>query len=79
MNADIILLQETKCNEWPPEMTSDDYVFRRLFAAKNKNGYAGVAMLSREKPISVVCSIGNSRFDGEGRLIQVYCFLWATH
>ena len=36
-----------------------------------KKGYSGVATLCRQKPLSVVCGIGDAAHDGEGRVITV--------
>jgi exodeoxyribonuclease III len=70
--ADIVLLQETKCTEFPPEIARiHTYPFKKLCVSKEKKGgYAGVALLSKEKPIKCYMGIGDDRFDGHGRLIH---------
>lgn len=56
----------------------DEYTYKKLCASKDKNGYAGVAMLSREKPISVEVGLGDDRFDNHARLIQVINLFFLT-
>jgi hypothetical protein len=53
--AHVICLQETKCSELPDEINAlDEYPYKKLLAPKDgKGGYAGVALLSKEKPIKV--------------------------
>jgi len=65
--ADIVCLQETKTAEAPPELARAGY--HTYFAAGEKKGYSGVAILTREEPLSVVTSFGDARFDGEGRML----------
>jgi len=71
-NADIILLQETKCNEFPAEIERMvGYDFKELcVSTQNKGGYAGVALLSREKPLNVIKGTGDKDFDHQARFIQ---------
>lgn len=69
-DADIICLQETKAQ--------DDQVAEALkeFGAYNiysnsavKKGYSGTAILTKEKPISIMYDIGTEEHDQEGRVI----------
>ncbi|KAI1722188.1 endonuclease/Exonuclease/phosphatase family domain-containing protein [Ditylenchus destructor] len=71
-NADIVFLQETKCAEFPPEIQRmSEFPYKKLcISVNNKGAYAGVAMLSKEKPISVKLGIDNDGFDDHARLIQ---------
>ncbi|KAI6229000.1 DNA-(apurinic or apyrimidinic site) lyase [Aphelenchoides fujianensis] len=70
--ADIVVLQETKCEEFPPEVQRlDMYPYKKLFVSKQKKGYSGVALLAREKPLKCKLGIGDPRFDDQGRLIHV--------
>jgi len=71
-DADVVVLQETKCSEFPAEIKSiAEYPYKKLCVSKEKNGgYAGVAMLSREKPISVQCGLDDAKFDDHARFIQ---------
>ncbi|KAL6267693.1 hypothetical protein P5V15_000765 [Pogonomyrmex californicus] len=67
-DADIIALQETKCdqNKLPEEVKLSGY--HHYFLDSKKPGYCGVALFSKEKPISVKYGLNNS-FDSEGRMI----------
>jgi AP endonuclease-1 len=70
-NADIICLQETKCSEedMPSEMKDlTEYRFK-YFSDGEKDGYSGVCILSKTKPIRVNHGIGVKEHDSEGRVI----------
>ncbi len=67
-NPDIICLQETKTSEAPIELYQADS-YRMYFASGEKKGYSGVAILTKEKPLSVEKGFGGTRFDGEGRTL----------
>ncbi|XP_068086323.1 DNA repair nuclease APEX1 isoform X2 [Anabrus simplex] len=66
---DILCLQETRCSESkvPPEAKVEGY--HTYWLSGEKEGYAGVALYSKEKPLNVKYGIGNKEFDSEGRLI----------
>jgi exodeoxyribonuclease-3 len=64
LNPDIICFQELKLNS---EVKLDNYYGYFNFAIKN--GYSGVAIYTKEKPLSVEYKLGIDRFDEEGRLI----------
>jgi exodeoxyribonuclease-3 len=69
--ADILCLQETKTNslaDFEPLRAIFPYIYARFSDAKK--GYSGVAILSREEPLSVEhpC-IGSTAADQEGRVI----------
>ncbi|CAK9817041.1 Recombination repair protein 1 [Anthophora plagiata] len=68
-NADIVALQETKCDKdkLPEEVKLKGY--HRYFLDSTKPGYCGVALYSKEKPLSVQYGLDDSEFDNEGRLI----------
>ncbi|XP_011156550.3 exodeoxyribonuclease isoform X2 [Solenopsis invicta] len=68
-DADIIALQETKCDKdkMPDEVKLPGY--HHYFVDSKKPGYCGVALLSKEKPISVKYGLNDSNFDSEGRMI----------
>ncbi|KIH59834.1 exodeoxyribonuclease III [Ancylostoma duodenale] len=70
-SADILFFSEIKCNEWPVDLESDFKAYHKTLAIsqEKKGGYAGVALLSKIKPLKVWKGIGDSTFDGEGRLI----------
>ena len=44
--------------------------YRGYFHCAEKKGYSGVAIYSREKPLTVVAGHGSKEFDGEGRYIE---------
>jgi exodeoxyribonuclease III len=72
-NADIIFLQETKCDEFPNEVNEQfglQYPFKYLVPSKVKKGHAGVAMLSKYKPVKVNYGFGVEKFDDMGRWIH---------
>jgi len=71
-NADIIFLQETKCKEFPDQIEAlNGYPFKKLcVSTQNSGGYAGVAMLSKEKPLNVELGTGDADFDHQARFIQ---------
>uniref|UniRef100_A0AC35FYG7 DNA-(apurinic or apyrimidinic site) endonuclease n=1 Tax=Panagrolaimus sp. PS1159 TaxID=55785 RepID=A0AC35FYG7_9BILA len=69
-DADIIFLQETKCEAFPDEVAALPYPFKYLVPSKVKKGHAGVAMLAREKPLKITYGFGEQKFDDQGRWIH---------
>lgn len=69
-DPDIICLQETKCPEQkvPPEAKLPGY--HTYWANSEKDGYAGVAVYSKEKPLHVKIGLGKEH-DSEGRLLTL--------
>lgn len=70
---DVMCIQETKCSDakLPGEIKDlKDYPHKYWFAAQ-KEGYSGVALLSKVKPLSVEKGLGEKAedFDAEGRTI----------
>ncbi len=68
-NAEIIGLQEVRADlaAIPEEILAlEDY--QHHYVAAEKKGYSGVGMLSRRKPDRLDTSLGEERFDSEGRL-----------
>lgn len=67
---DIIGLQETKIQD---EQISDDLRniegYNSYFSFAERKGYSGVALYTKEEPISVRYGIGIERFDKEGRVL----------
>jgi len=65
----ILCLQETKAylEQIPEEITSLPY--KQYFSRPERKGYSGVALLTREEPLSTAHDF-HPRFDGEGRLLQ---------
>ncbi|XP_038597247.1 DNA-(apurinic or apyrimidinic site) endonuclease [Tachyglossus aculeatus] len=69
---DILCLQETKCAEGklPPELKDlSDFPHRYWAAPNDKEGYSGVGLLSRQRPLTVSYGIGEEEHDQEGRVI----------
>ncbi|XP_076398274.1 recombination repair protein 1 isoform X2 [Megachile rotundata] len=68
-DADIVALQETKCdkNKLPEEVKLKGY--HHYFLDSKKAGYCGVALYTKQKPIDIQYGLKNSEFDDEGRLI----------
>lgn len=67
--AEIIGLQEVRADTTaiPDEILSlDDY--HHHYVAAEKKGYSGVGLLSRRKPDRLDTTLGEERFDTEGRL-----------
>ncbi len=69
-DPDILCIQETKLQEEqiPKEIHELDGYFKYWNFAEKK-GYSGVAVFTKEKPISVEYSIGDELYDKEGRLL----------
>ncbi len=67
INPDIICMQEIKADEIPKEIEEMDYEV--AWNPAKKKGYAGTAILSRDKSIEVKNKIGTQKFDDEGRFL----------
>lgn len=68
-NAEIVGLQEIRA--WPEDIPEEvraleDY--HQTYTHPERKGYSGVGMFSKRKPDSVETSLGEERFDVEGRL-----------
>ncbi|MCD4828673.1 MAG: exodeoxyribonuclease III [Candidatus Cloacimonetes bacterium] len=70
-SPDILCLQETKLQEEqiPPELRSPDSYGVYWHHAQRK-GYSSVALFSKPQPQTVSRSIGEERFDSEGRVLR---------
>lgn len=63
-NPDVLCLQETKCAEksLPADITSmPEYPHKYWAGSDDKEGYSGVAMLSKTEPLKVTYGIGEYR------------------
>ncbi len=71
-NPDIVCLQEIKADyeELPKEFTQIDGYYAYFNSAKKK-GYAGVAVYTKIKPLSVETKLDINRFDDEGRYLKL--------
>ncbi|HDQ40301.1 MAG TPA: exodeoxyribonuclease III [Desulfonatronum sp.] len=72
-NADLVGLQETKVHpEQIPEQDRTPPGYEAHWnASQEKKGYSGVACFTRIPPLDVVFELPDSRFQGEGRVIQL--------
>ena len=69
---DIVCLQETKAHrEQLPEHLAEPPGYHSFWNSANRRGYSGVAVFSREKPLSVKYGLGLEKFDTEGRVIEL--------
>ena len=71
INPDIICLQETKASEIDAlkaiEVMDNYHIY--VNSSKEKKGYSGTAILSKEKPLNVINDIGIDIHDKEGRVM----------
>lgn len=67
--ADIFCFQEIKAQEKdiPEKLNSINY--HTYYSYAKKKGYSGVAVYSKEKPLSVKNKLGYAKFDNEGRFL----------
>lgn len=70
-NPDVLCLQETKAS---PEQLSDELLningYKSYFSSSVvKKGYSGVAIYTKQEPVSVERGFGIPKFDAEGRII----------
>ncbi|MFP4617965.1 MAG: exodeoxyribonuclease III [Spirochaetaceae bacterium] len=67
--ADIVCLQETKAKpeQLPEELVSPEG-YTSYFSSAEKGGYSGVAVYTRETPLSV-SQLGVNEYDSEGRAL----------
>ncbi|PWN34105.1 DNase I-like protein, partial [Meira miltonrushii] len=66
-DADVVFLSETKCND-VPMILKEKYPHQTWGIGKTK-GYAGVALLSKSKPIKVTSGLPGGDQDTKARLI----------
>eukprot|EP00096_Caligus_rogercresseyi_P003148 TRINITY_DN1577_c0_g1_i1.p1 TRINITY_DN1577_c0_g1~~TRINITY_DN1577_c0_g1_i1.p1 ORF type:complete len:374 (+),score=80.30 TRINITY_DN1577_c0_g1_i1:103-1224(+) len=68
---DIICLQETKCSEskLPAEIKELEDYPHKYWAFAEKEGYSGVALFSKVKPLNVQIGLGSEEHDREGRAL----------
>ncbi|MBU3074218.1 exodeoxyribonuclease III [Clostridium estertheticum] len=67
---EVLCLQETKIQE---DQISDELKniegYYSYFCCAQKKGYSGVAIYTKQKPISIMPGIGIEKFDSEGRIL----------
>lgn len=68
---DIVCLQETKVerDQLPPELESFRNYHLTLSPCRTRKGYSGVAIYSKQEPLTVELGFGIEAFDAEGRTI----------
>jgi exodeoxyribonuclease III len=69
-NPDILCIQETKLQEEQiPKEIHELKGYHKYWNFAEKKGYSGVAIFTKEEPISIEYSIGDEDYDIEGRLL----------
>lgn len=69
-SPDILCIQETKAHiEQLDESLLNIEGYEAFFCSGERKGYSGVAVYTKEKPITVKKGIGISKFDSEGRIL----------
>lgn len=70
LKPDVMCIQETKAQDDQVLEALKDLKEYHIFSnSAEKKGYSGVAIISKEKPISVKNNIGNPEHDTEGRVL----------
>lgn len=71
VQPDILGLQETKIqgDQIPDEMRRLDDQYMSYYDFAIKRGYSGTALFSKIKPLNVTRSIGDPKFETEGRIV----------
>ncbi len=73
-NVDILCLQETKAHkeQLPDEIRSISGYTSYFCSPKERKGYSGVAVYTKDKPLKVECGMGVEELDKEGRLLTMH-------
>jgi len=73
LNADVLAIQETKLQQaqLAEKMARIDGYQSHWSHCEVKKGYSGVGTYTRVVPVNVRCGFGESRFDVEGRVIEM--------
>lgn len=69
VDADVFCIQESKLQEGQVDLDLKGYY--QYWNCAQKKGYSGVAVFTRDQPVSVTCGIGIEEHDNEGRVITV--------
>jgi len=67
--ADVLCLQETKCQPGDVQHVAWSEGYRPFWNAAVKKGYSGTAMFARVDPLNVTTGIGVDEHDQEGRVL----------
>jgi exodeoxyribonuclease-3 len=72
-DADVVALQEVRAfpHQLPEDITASSQ-WHAAFSPAKRPGYSGVGILSRSEPSRIETSLGESRFDEEGRFIAAH-------
>ena len=71
VNPDIVCFQETKAQpEQIPQLEFSAAGYHNYWYSAMKKGYSGVGILTKQEPDHVVCGMGISKYDDEGRVIR---------
>lgn len=68
-DADVFCVQETKLQKGQVNLDTLLDGYHQYWNYAEKKGYSGVALFSKEKPVSVSLGMGKEEHDTEGRLI----------
>ncbi|XP_064215459.1 exodeoxyribonuclease, partial [Tribolium castaneum] len=69
---DILCIQETMCAVYKlPEEVKTIEGYETLWCSSDKDGYAGVGIMVKDKPLNVIYGIDSKEHDTEGRCITV--------
>ena len=72
LDADVVALQEIKATpEQLPESLRNLPGYQAHWFPASRKGYAGVAVYSRQAPLSVLHGVGDDVHDGEGRVLTL--------
>lgn len=66
---DVFCCQETKCDKSKIPPATELKGYHSYWLSGDKQGYSGVGVMSKVKPISVKYGIDDKKFDSEGRVI----------
>jgi exodeoxyribonuclease-3 len=66
---DVLCLQEIKATREDVELPDEFASYSSCWNSAEKKGYAGTAIFTRKKPLSVQCGIGVAEHDREGRVL----------
>lgn len=70
VQPDVLAVQETKAH---PEQLDDELLeipgYHITWASAERKGYSGVALFSKDEPVSIQVGLGIDKFDAEGRTI----------
>ena len=69
VNADILCLQETKCQ--PEQINLELEGYTSYWNSAERKGYSGTAIFTKKQPVNVTYGIGIEEHDKEGRIITL--------